>query len=60
MSSQIKLRWKCIHDELWTAEYKGLILTWDGYMCSCLGITTSSNSIVRVLACIDKVMERYA
>jgi hypothetical protein len=59
MSLQIKLRWKCIHDELWTTEYKGFIMTWDGSMCSCLDVTTSSNSIKHILHCIDDLLKNY-
>ena len=54
------LRWTCIHDELWTTEYKGFIVVWDGSMCSCLGITTSSNSILHVLHGIDERLRDFS
>jgi hypothetical protein len=59
LRKSMTLRWKCIHDALWTTEYKGFIVVWDGSMCSCFGITKSSNSILHVLHDIDELLKKY-
>ena len=50
----MKLRWRCVSDNFWVTEYRGLIIRWDGFLFICPGVGEAHKDLHKILKDVDQ------
>ena len=50
----MKLRWRCVSDNLWVTEYRDFIIRWDGKVFNCPGVGEAHKDLHKILKDVDQ------